>query len=338
MGHRTLNSILFAAALTFVAVSCEKEEETTTLPYLNGVLTVNVPEYVNIGQTITLTAKGLEHPDGEEIGYRWKVTPTMSQYDTTDVFSFTFTDTLQTCTIYCYGFADGYNSSSASYSSTVVKGGPEGSIQGTDMATFPVYEYKGISYHYMTSGDLQWFMTNLADGDAGGAPYKSYEAMSNVFGRYYSYEEALKACPQGWRLPTEEDWMALAGEFGAATEDKYQSIKGVASKLMANASFNGNLMWEYWPAVGEITNSSNLSLIPSGYANLGTVNEEGVYTYASFDGINRFAAVWTADMVEEEADMAYYRYLIVDQPDLLVGKGDRQSFGAAVRCVRDTSL
>ena len=37
----------------------------------------------------------------------------------------------------------------------------------------------------------------------------------------------------------------------------------------------------------------------------------------------------------EETDKAYYRYLQDNQPFLEIGKGDKVSFGANVRCVRD---
>lgn len=336
MSLRKLNLIVLATLLVIsMAAGCKKDEDVKTLPYLNGILSANVPEYARVGQTVTLTPKGLEHPEGEEIGYRWKVVPSMSQYDTTDVFSFTFSDTLQTCTIYCYGFAEGYNSSSYSYSTTVVNGGLNGSLQGLDITedTPNIEMPDGSIYYYTTAGDRQWFINNLADTDAGGAPYKNYGVMSDIFGRYYSYVEALEACPSGWSLPTEDDWMALAEEFGEVPAEKYQTIGGIASKLMANARFNGNDMWEYWPAVGEITNSSRLSLIPTGYSNLGNKRGNG-YIYADFSGLNLFSAIWTADKVEGEGDMAYYRYLIADQPDLFIGKGDVNSFGASVRCVR----
>jgi hypothetical protein len=53
--------------------------------------------------------------------------------------------------------------------------------------------------------------------------------------------------------------------------------------------------------------------------------------------MDKYAVVWTADVVENEEGMAYYRYIINDQPDLMIGKGDRKSFGASVRCVRSNA-
>ena len=41
----------------------------------------------------------------------------------------------------------------------------------------------------------------------------------------------------------------------------------------------------------------------------------------------------TAD--KDEDGMAYYRYLICDQSDMMISKGDPEAFGASGRCVRD---
>ena len=101
-------------------------------------------------------------------------------------------------------------------------------------------------------------------------------------------------------------------------------------------------MWEYWPAVGDITNETGMSIIAAGFAMLGQKNEtpkedpniEYNYPNAIFKGYLEYAAFWTADKVEDEEGMAYYRYLIFDQPDLMIAKGDMKTFGASVRCIR----
>ena len=168
--------------------------------------------------------------------------------------------------------------------------------------------------------------------------------MSDVFGRFYSYEEALDACPEGWTLPSDEDWVALAEHAGAKDAKVHKNITGVAAALMGDADFNESRMWEYWPEVGDITNSTGMSIIPVGYAMLGNKDNEAsdedpnidfTYPNAIFKGYKEYAAFWTADAVEGEEGMAYYRYLINKQPNLMIGKGNINSFGASVRCVRE---
>lgn len=335
MSLRKLNSLLLVAVALVASVSCKKDSETESLPSLNGSVYFECPAFLAPGTTVTMKASGIEHPDGDPLGYAWKVTPTMTKSDTTDVFVHTFSDTLQTYTVNCYVFAGGYNNSSGSRQVMVVKGGLDGSLSQTGIeAADPKITFDGIDYYYEKIGDLEWFRNNLA-AVGSGVPFVNSEVTSDVLGRFYTYEEAMTACPEGWRLPTEEDWMSLAEALGETVTEKYSIFENVTAKLMVNAYFNDIAILEYWPVVGDVTNSSRLGLLPFGYVNLGDMDESGKYPYAAFDGIYTYAAFWTADKVEGNENLAYYRYMISSQTEMMVGEGDVKSFGANVRCVRD---
>lgn len=333
MSLRKLNTLFFIAAFVFAAASCNKDDDaTSTSPSLSG-LRFDCPRFVNPGQTVTMTPKGVTEPDGVDVGYYWRVTPTMTHYDTVEVFTHVFADTLQTYTVNCYAYASGYVGSSYDREVVVVKAGIDGSLKGRNInATDPKVTVDGIDYYYEKIGGLDWFRNNLSKAGQG-VPYLNSEAMADVLGRYYSYEEALTACPEGWRLPTEEDWMSVAAAVGSPVTEKYSTFENVASKLFADAKFNGAQILQYWPEVGDIANSSKLSLVPCGFSNLGDVNADGVYANAAFDGVFEYAVVWTADKADN--GKAYYRYLFHTLPDMLVGEGDVNTFGASVRCVRD---
>lgn len=334
MSLRKLNSLVFIAAMIIAAASCKKDEETETLPYLGG-LSFDCPSFVAPGQTVTMTPYGVEHPEGGEVGYTWKVTPTMTSYDTIARFVHKFSDTLKTYTVNCYAFAEGYNGASSTKEVMVVKGGLDGSITNTGIKSSDAkITVDGIDYYYKKIGGLEWFRNNLASVKSGTA-YVNEEVTSDVFGRFYNYSEALAACPEGWRLPSEEDWMSLAEALGSEVSEKYSTFSDVAADLFANASFNGVELFSYWPEVGDIDNESGLGLLPFGYSNLGNADEDGRYPNASFDGIFDYAVYWTSDKVEGKDDMAYFRYLVTDQPEMMAGKGDVNTFGASVRCVRD---
>lgn len=358
MSLHKLKSMLIVAAIAIAAVSC-KEEDDLNIVYVDGKLGFELPEFIHPGQVLTMTPKGLTHPDGGEIGYYWKVTPTMpNTFDTTRFlngldrngkpsdgsYTFKFSDTLQTYTVYCNGFSEGYSTSSVNFKTTAVKPGPEQSIKGTgiNLNTDPYVKVNGIEYYYTTVGNLDWFRQDLSYS-AVGTPFRNSEAMDGVFGLYFNHEEAMKACPEGWRLPSDEEWVALAtafsGNSGSDAADNsgyiHNTVPGVAGKLAADAYFNEIKMWEYWPSMGQITNESRMSLIPTGYVNLGPADKDGNYPSAEFKGVYEYAAYWTADKVEGEENMAYYRYLQCKTPDFMTGKGDVKSFGAAVRCVRE---
>ena len=344
MSHCKLTSIIIAIAASICLISCKDDDETTVSPSLDGALSFNVPAYVLPNTTLTMTPSGIEHPDGEEVGYYWKVSPTMTKSDTTRFlngldkngnpsdgsFSFTFPDTLQTYTVNGYAFAKGYSYSMKALTCKAVEGGIDKSITNLGLKDRATATINGKSYPYVTINGTDWLCRNISDENAG-APYDNYKVMSDVFGRYYSYEEALTICPEGWRLPTDEEWTAAL----AAQDNKIAS-------LMGNGYFNNELMWEYWPEVGDINNASGLSLIPVGYSILSSKADEpqqnehidGTYPQAQFKGYTEYAVFWTADAVAEEEGMAYYRYIICNQPEFLIGKGDTRTFGASVRCVR----
>ena len=110
MSLKKLNSILMIAALAVAVISC-KDEEQTTSPSLSG-LYFRCPSYVAPEQVVRMEPKGVTHPEGGEVGYCWKVTPTMTYYDTTSLFVHWFSDTLGTYKVTCYAFADGYTGDS----------------------------------------------------------------------------------------------------------------------------------------------------------------------------------------------------------------------------------
>jgi hypothetical protein len=183
-------------------VSCKKDDDTKVLPSLNGSLTFYAPEFIAPGQKLTMTPKGVSHPEGGELGYYWKVTPGMTASDTTryengltldgkesdGTFSYTFPDTLGTYTISAYAFAKGYSGASRVRYATVVIGDMTGKGSITEngiKASDPKITVDGIDYYYTNIAGLDWFRHNLANPSFG-APYNNDAAMGPVFGRYYS--------------------------------------------------------------------------------------------------------------------------------------------------------
>lgn len=80
----------------------------------------------------------------------------------------------------------------------------------------------GHEYGWARFGDTDW-MTENAQYDLGTTEfcrtYLNYhddnEAQNLVkYGRLYTYQGALNACPEGWRLPTDEDWQKLEQYMG----------------------------------------------------------------------------------------------------------------------------
>lgn len=382
MTHLRLSTIIFAAFAALCIISCKKDKEET-LPYLDGALKINGSEiFISAdgdARTLTLKPSGATHPEGKTLGYYWKVSPVMESYDTTRFenglnkngqpsdgsFTYTIKDSLGTYTIYCYAYASGYNGLSAAAYTTVVRGGvqaspdePEVSITNTQI-TDNGTELEGTGYYYVSDGDLDWTINNIYD-DTKGTAFRGYDAMSGVFGNYYSYDEAKAVCAElpanggnSWRLPTDEDWVNMVKSITTDAVDFTPEIHtdiywdnekngkpSLAARLIADGYFNGEKLWEYWPEIGLPVNSSGLALLPFGYSNLGITPElksKSAYPAALFEGTYEFATFWTADEVDDNTDLAYYRYVYLKSPHLMIGKGYKSTFGASVRCVRNSN-
>lgn len=319
------------------AVSCKKDKNgSDTQATLSGTLDFDSPAYVQKGEVVKVTPKGLS-ANSVDIGYYWTASPMFSKADTTRVlgapdsndgtYVFTVKDTtLMTFTITCYAFAEGYSTKTASYYCTMVDPDLGGTISGDDVdGETPVFEdgRTGYDLYYKTIGNLDWMVRNIYTD--GGHSYLDSPAVDKVFGKLYTWDEAMEACPAGWRLPSSDDWLSLAHVAGYAGNDADADFLGVAGNLMANIYFNGSRMWEYWPAV-KITNNTGFAAMPVGYALL---RSDGLEFVNNLD----YAVFWTADSYDDE--QAVYRMINMNKPDVMRGVAHKDSFLASVRCVRN---
>ncbi|MBQ3766697.1 MAG: hypothetical protein II874_08185 [Bacteroidales bacterium] len=309
-------SLALAAAL---ALSCKKDEEkTTTLPYLYGV-DFDLPVFARPGDSFTLTPYGVYYTEGEGVekyNYKWKIN-TDSYSDPMDTFTFTANE-VGNYTIYCQASdPDGkYYSVATSKLLIVIDPALGKTLTGTGISASDDHiadsrDKAGENeYFYIRKGNLDWFRNNLAWTGAGVA-YENSDVTSYPLGRYYTWDEAMTACPAGWRLPTDEEWESLGNDAGALSADAY---------------LNSHRMWEYWPDVAR-TNDTKMSVIPSGYTLVGK-------DAPTFKRLYDYAAFWTATESADDPSVARYRYIYVEENDVKATYGDKSSLALSVRCVR----
>lgn len=94
-------------------------------------------------------------------------------------------------------------------------------------------------------GKQVWMVENLNIDVAGSYLFNGRADYGPKYGRLYTYEAALKACPSGWRLPSDADWDELANTLGgeevAANVLKIGGSSGFNAPLAGYA--NGSSFW-----------------------------------------------------------------------------------------------
>lgn len=323
-------ALVLAGALS---QGCKKETDPE-YSSLTGALSLSMPAYVEPGYTKTFmidTLMNVSRSDGGTVGYRFYDSYT-GKYDTLVTasgqilkhhYTFTAGEKLDSHNLSLTAFVpDGvyYYSTSAYCTYTIVKPGvtPDSSITGFDVSMFSLTDPRdNKSYYIIKAGDRDWMRQNLA-WEGAGRPFQLCSAMTDVFGRYYTWEEAQTACPPGWHLPSDADWTALK-EGATAGRD----IPALAGEVMGDLYFNGTKMWEYWRDV-KITDKHKLSMIPVGYATVADKDYD-------FQGIYSYAAFWTSD---ESDGMGVCRYIYQDKDIVYRGRASKTDFAASVRCVR----
>ena len=364
MKLNSLLKIFIISGFIVTAASCKKEEKQKSLPYLNdNKFSMVVPKYVLQGEQIQCIPSGIEHPKQGKFGYSVSlsknnkniVTDTLKTLDDieTKAFSYVFPeDTIGTYSLSLTAFAEGYNPST--FTSTIVLVGgithfievninghairqirtnPNSSLTGhgidTDHGKY--FDTENHRYFYTEATDgLYWMQNNLME--EGGKAYVGEEAMSTIFGRYYNYTDALKACPKGWRLPTAAEWEALIAKTKVRIEEnaELKDKTTVPGAWCSDVAFNDLKMWNYWPAskngFGELCNLAGMSILPCGYANVASMK---------FDGLMQWAMFWSAD--ENPNNNTQAKVYGIYNYDGVVNSGyhDKSSFGASVRCVKE---
>ena len=333
---RTINfAKLLMLAIAMVFVACNKDDdEGETLNFLEGSPSFVTPVYVMVGDTVTLTASGVVT---EGASYTWSFdgldSLTVIGEDKATI-KLIVPDTLATFTVTVTADAgDEYYTSIFTDKFTSVG---EGSLTGVEVSENAFVDPRDSEvYGYVKIGSLDWFTRNLNWAGAGQGYGKS-KAAAFIFGRLYTWEDATDgvsasglgagvqgACPQGWSIPTKEDWEDLGAAInGGEALDFASEWKDVAVKLMAPALFNGENVWPYSPIV-EITNDFGWNALAAG---------TGVLDYTQFSNISKYGFWWSG--TEKDSKNAHYRYIYCEYPNVSVNYSTKDGMAASVRCVR----
>ena len=174
----------------------------------------------------------------------------------------------------------------------------------------------GKAYKTVKIGDQTWMAENLNYNVDSSFCYNNEESNCAKYGRLYKWNAAMKACPDGWHLPSKEEFEILFKFVGGAQEDAWKWEN--AGKMLK--STNG---WnEYEGKDGNGNDAFGFSALPAGYRNgNGDFNNEGNRAY-----------FWSS--TESVSGSAYYMGLDFSKDDAFLNSFYK-THGFSVRCVKD---
>jgi uncharacterized protein (TIGR02145 family) len=167
----------------------------------------------------------------------------------------------------------------------------------------------GKEYKTVKIGDQWWMSENLAYKTSSGClVYEGVQKYLETYGYLYTWETALKVCPDNWHLPSDAEFERLSNFLGGPD--------AAGGKLKEAGTTHWNS-----PNTGA-TNSSGFSALPAGY--------NGSEAYKVF--IGKMAYFWSYD--EGFADSEIARALYSDKGEF-TRYGIGRENGLSVRCVMD---
>jgi len=156
-------------------------------------------------------------------------------------------------------------------------------------------------------GNLTWMAENLNRNTSGSSCYNNHPDSCAKYGRLYTWNAAMTACPANWRLPNNDDWNNLiqAADGGSIAGRKLKSASGW---------YNGDNF--YVPGTDDL----GFSALPGGSGHGG-----------SFELVGRGGYWWSA--TENNADMAWFRSMGYSASNV-VSAWNLKTVLSSVRCVQ----
>ncbi len=192
-------------------------------------------------------------------------------------------------------------------------------------------------YKWVKIGEQIWMAENLAyipyvcapDSQCGIWVYDyegegSYGTNYQIYGCLYDWETAMEVCPEGWHLPSDEEWMELELFLGMdEREIDRWACRGLKENIGGKLAKVDN---NYWSETFVRTNETGFTAFPGGERNIWY--SEGEFYFKS---INSIATYWTD--TRKDTQFAINRTIVNS------GCIDRmlefKEAGFSIRCIRN---
>jgi len=166
----------------------------------------------------------------------------------------------------------------------------------------------GKTYRTVRIGKLTWMAENLNFLMDNSVCYDNDAINCQTYGRLYTWNDAMNACPAGWHLPDTSAWSDLVKITGGI----YAASNTLKSKVGWQNSSNG-------------TDEFGFSALPGGGRSDG----------GRFRHIGEHGNWWSASPDPSPGDNGAYSRNIFYDNDYVYESPNYKSIGFSVRCVRE---
>ena len=183
------------------------------------------------------------------------------------------------------------------------------------------------AYKTTTIGGQVWMAENLNYFDIEGAPssikndwcYWDKPENCESAGRLYTWKVAKRVCPEGWRLPTNDDWTALLTAVGA---DTLNPIAWTGANVLKSKSG--------WENSGSGTDDFGFTALPAGKAFFNDLQ-------SGFTNHGCSSYMWSATEADLAAggDTLAFSVELNCSNELAIVNTVKKYSGFSVRCVKE---
>jgi len=184
----------------------------------------------------------------------------------------------------------------------------------TDRRDGHIYKWVGI-------GSQVWMAENLNfDTGSGSWVNDDNSANADIYGRLYDWETACDVCPDGWHLPTDDEWKTLEMYLGMSQADANSEGWWRGTDEGGKLKETGTIHWNC-PNIRS-TNESGFSALPG-----------GAYNMRYCDGKGYGGSFWSS--TESDSSNAWCRELFYNKSEVNRSYYGYKGHGFSVRCIRD---
>ena len=180
------------------------------------------------------------------------------------------------------------------------------SVEGNGSRGTMIDSRDGTEYATVQICSQVWMAENLNYNTGNSYCYDTEFANCEKYGRLYTWDAALNACPSGWHLPTAEEFATLISNVGGE--------EGAAIMLKSKTG---------WAGDGNGLDKYGFNVLPAGLH----------ASYGSFIDAGESAGFWSA--TESGEDDAYALSLDYKREDAYLDDNNKDIGAHSVRCIQD---